>query len=363
MLKGFFKKTLGRDDMLGLLAAALKKHDQSTVIDCLTHIAKEYETDPEVCQPVEVALNQLHTWNDPYLVLMTTARILEHAPESRQLALIADKAALKAAALLESSDPCYALEIYARMFERMPPESGLQLDCIDGALRVTNNPGPVDFESLARRLAQMVDASDDSDPAQTKLQNRLFDMADKTKDPVLAMELFLEIFGNSDTGSAIERDSYDEIIKISKAVSLENTSLILEGLYHAHEVAAENPARQRAIEDEILRHADTLLQHDSFSSFSAYHFLLEGLPEADERTSVMIDRLLPMCEEGRQRDFESSMQALALIINKADPHSFAQSRARTLYNQAVQRSTPQDYAEIKPLSPKNFILLQGNQPR
>lgn len=360
MLKDFFTRAQSRDDMLAVLGAALKQHDETTARDKLIQLLQSHGQDPEIVQPVNIALSHMTGWNDPYQVLVTTKKMLEHVTDSRALATLADRYALYAARQLEASDPLYALSTYGQIFEHSPGETDHQLSCLEGILRITETPHPADIEPMARHLVTLADAADNHDPAQLRLHNRVMDMTVHVDDPVLAMELYLAIYGNSDKESALERDSFQELISLSLAPAEKDRAFMIEGLYHAHDIAADNPTQQRQVEERLLALADASCERDPLTAYAAYHFLLDEMPLQDERAAPLMTKLLHLSSTLATRDPDNVLSGLQLLMRRTAPGHYIFSQAHTLHDRMQARLTPGNYTDLKPLPPKNFALLHGS---
>lgn len=359
MLKGIFTRTQSRDDILAVLGAALKRRDETTVRDKLTALLQAHIQDPEIVQPVNIALAHLSGWNDPYLVLVTIRKMQEHVTDSRALAALTDRYALVAAQQLEASDPLYALATYSHIFEHSPGETDQQLSCLEGVLRITHNPHPADREDMARQLISLAEAADNADPAQLRLHNRVMDMAEQVDDPVLALELYLAIYGNSDEDSGLERDSFQAILNLCDQPADKDRAAFIEGLYHAHDIAARNPGQRQDIETRLITLAAAACDRDPLTAYAAYHFLLEGLPPHDEREKPLMEKLLQLSENLATRDPENVISGLQLLRQRTGPGHYMFSQAHNLYDRMQSRLTPGVYNDLKPLPPKNFALLHG----
>ncbi|QQG35920.1 MAG: hypothetical protein HYS17_10520 [Micavibrio aeruginosavorus] len=360
MLRSFFARTQSRDDILAILGASLKKRDETTARDKLLELLQSHVQDPEIVQPVNIALAHMASWDDPYQLLVTTGKMTEHVTDSRALATLADHYAINAARQLESSDPLYALSTYGQVFEHSPGETDHQLSCLEGILRITESPHPADIEPMARHLVTLAEAADNHDPAQLRLHNRVMDMAEQVRDPVLAMELYLAIYGNSDDGSGLERDSFQALMALSQNPAEKDGAAIIEGLYHAHEIGANNPIQRAEIENRLIVLADASCERDPLTAYAAYHFLLEELPAQDRREQGLMTKMMHLSESLATRDQESVMSGLALLQKRAGQNSSIFSRARHLHESMTARLSPATYPDLKPLSPKNFSIIHGS---
>lgn len=360
MLKKIFSRTQTRDDILATLGASLKRRDETTAREKLLELLQSHGQDPDIIQPVHIALTHMTSWNDPYQLLVTTGKMIEHVTDSRALATLTDRYVIHAAQQLEGSDPLYALSIYGQVFEHSPGETDHQLSCLEGILRVTENPHPADIEPMARHLVTLAESADNHDPAQLRLHNRVMDMSEQVNDPVLAMELYLAIFGNSDEGSGLERDSFNALMALSHEPDEKDRAPMIEGLYHAHEIGRNNRLQQTEIEDRLIVLADASRDRDPLTAYAAYHFLIEELPPQDGREQGLMTKMMHLSESLATRDQENVLSGLNLLQKRAGQNSSIFSRARHLHESMTARLIPATYPDLNPLSPKNFSIIHGS---